>query len=52
MHEGIANSNVYSYIKKYEESNEIIFKAPKGPPVKLETPKLKNRINFFFKNQP
>ena len=42
--EGIPHSNVNSYIKKYEESNELKFKVPTGRPAKLSTTKVKNRI--------
>ncbi|OXA56905.1 Transposable element Tcb2 transposase [Folsomia candida] len=47
--EGIPSSNVYSYIKKFKDSENVQFKKPAGRPAKLATTRVKNRIEKFSK---
>ncbi|OXA48712.1 hypothetical protein Fcan01_16653 [Folsomia candida] len=50
--EGIPSSNVYSYIKKFKDSENVQFKKPAGRPAKLATTRVKNRIEKIFKTKP
>ena len=48
----IPKSTVYRYIKKYGDSNEIIFNKPTGRPVKIATPKVVDKIKNIFDKKP
>lgn len=50
--EGIPRSTVYSYIKKYGESEKVHFKRPPGHRAVLGTTKLRNRIKKIDKTRP
>ena len=43
---------MYSYIKKFRDSENVKFEKPSGSPAKLGTTKIKNRIKKMYENHP
>lgn len=50
--EGTSRLNIYSYMKKFKDSENVDFKKPPGRPPKLATTRVKNRIKKNFDTKP
>ena len=48
----IPKATVYRYIKKYGDSNEIIFNKPTGRLVKIATPEVVKKVKNIFDKKP